>query len=421
MANDEPFILSKRRNSPFYQVRFKNPDKNSSVRFFSAKSTKETVKSKAIAKAWAMYNEPKLNSQSIVQKTIHGEIAEEDVISLLNNLKSRGVLSDYSLTKKETNINFIDFLRDFWTLEKSEYLAEKKRMGQHIGVIYVNESRNVIINYWSKFFNKDLLLSQVNRNMLKDFIVFVDSYPLSWSRKLKIYRAGAIALKWAYNESLINKDITSGVSSFYGKPKEKNILTKEIAELLFNTEWDNEDCKLINLIAMTSGMRAGEILALRKMDLGVNCIYVNHSWNRKEGLKTPKNGEKRTVYFPFPNLINRMLQNANGSLESFIFAAPLTDNKPIDIKLPNKYLRLQLCKVGLSNEESKKYCFHSWRHFYTTYMMDKVNQRVLQSQTGHKTTKMLNHYGNHQINSDILSIENAQIENFSEIVKNSGF
>ena len=48
MACEEPFILSKRKDSPYYQVRFKNPDKNSTIRFLPAKSTKETVKSKAL-------------------------------------------------------------------------------------------------------------------------------------------------------------------------------------------------------------------------------------------------------------------------------------------------------------------------------------------------------------------------------------
>ena len=419
MANEEPFILFKRNNSPYYQVKFKNPDKNSTVRYFTSKSTKETIKSKAVAKAWSMYNEEKLQSQSIVQTTLKGEVQEADVLSVLENLKARGMITDYSLPK-ETSYVLLDFLKDFWTEEKSTYLAEKKRMGKHIGLIYIEESRHVVEKFWSAFFDKDLLLTQITRNMLKDFISFIDTYDLSWSRKLKIYRAGAIALKWAYNEDLIDKDITSGVNSFYGKPKEKNLLTKEMAELLFNTEWDNTECKLINLIAMVSGMRAGEILALRKMDLGEDCIYVNHSWNRKEGLKTPKNGEARVVYFPFPKLIQTMLNNREGGLETLIFAGPIKESRPIDIKLPNLCLRKQLMKIGLSKEQSNKYCFHSWRHFYTTYMIDKVNQRALQSQTGHKSIRMLNHYGGHQISSDVSSIENAQIENFNEIVNKSG-
>lgn len=420
MANEEPFILSKRKDSPYYQVRFKNPDKTSSVRFFPAKSTKETVKSKAIAKAWSMYNQEKLDSLSVV----HSELLESDAVRLLENLKARGVIKGYSLPEENNSIPLISFLLDFWDMNKSPYLSEKKRTGQHIGLMYIEESRRIIAQYWSQFFDSDFMLSDITRKLLKDFILFVDKLDLSWNRKLKIYRAGSVALRWAYNDELLDRDITAGITSFCGKTKERNILTKEIAELLFSTDWEDERCKLVNLVAMLTGMREGEILALRKMDLGENCIYVKHSWNRREGLKVPKNGETRTVYFPFPQITQRLMYYADlsgGELESFIFPAPIVKDKPMDIKLPNKSLHNQLQKIGLSKEEAMKYCFHSWRHFYTTYMSDRLNNRVLQSQTGHKTLAMLEHYGNHKINSDIEMIEDAQKELFGDIVKVSGY
>jgi len=420
MANEEPFILSKRKDSPYFQVRFKNPDKTSSVRFFPAKSTKETVKSKAIAKAWSMYNQEKMDSLSVV----HSEISDTDAVKLLENLKRRGVIKSYSLPVNEHSVPLLQFLLDFWDLEKSPYLSEKKRTGQHIGLMYIDESRRIIDHYWSQFFDSSFLLSDITRKILKDFILFVDTLDLSWSRKLKIYRAGSVALKWAYNDELLDRDITAGLVSFYGKSEERSIVTKELAELLFSTQWEDERCKLVNLVAMLTGMRVGEILALRKMDLGSDCLYVNHSWNRKEGLKSPKNGETRVVYFPFPSVIQRLMfyaEVSGGELEDFVFEAPLVKDKPMDIKLPNKHLHLQLQKVGLSKEEAEKYCFHSWRHFYTTYMSDKLNHRILQSQTGHKTLSMLEHYGNHKTDSDIKIIESAQKEVFGQIVTISGY
>lgn len=50
-------------------------------------------------------------------------------------------------------------------------------------------------------------------------------------------------------------------------------------------------------------------------------------------------------------------------------------------------------------------------------MSERINPRVLQSQTGHKTTAMLDHYKNHSLESDIIKIEAAQLEMFGEIVK----
>lgn len=414
MANEEPFIISKRKDSPYYQVRFKNPDKNSTNRFLPAKSTKETIKSKAVAKAWSMYNEDKIETKSSVQRIMLEDISEKEAAKVLESLKEKGFIISYSVPQKDSPL-LVDFLLEFWS-DKSPYLAEKRRMGKHTGVIYIEESHYVIKTYWKPYFDSKLLLNQLSRKMLKDFIAHIDTFDLSWSRKLKIYRAGAVALRWAYNEELIDRDITAGLSSFSGKSKERKILTKEIAQLLFSVEWEDERCKLINLIAMLTGMRAGEILALRKMDLGENCLYVNHSWNRKEGLKSPKNGESRVVYFPFPKIIRHLLSE-NAQMEDFVFPAPLTENKPMDIKLPNQMLKRQLVKIGLSESESRLYCFHSWRHFYTTYMSEKVNDRVLQKQTGHKSLRMLEHYGNHSVNEDLEIIKNAQLENFGNIIR----
>ena len=418
MACEEPFILSKRKDSPYYQVRFKNPDKNSTNRFLPAKSTKETVKSKAIAKAWSMYNESKIETKSSVQRITLEDITEKDAAKVLESLKEKGFITNYSVPDKDSPCA-VEFLTSFWS-DNSPYIAEKKRMGKHLGIIYIEESLYVIKTYWASYFDKELLLNQLTRKMLKDFIAHIDTLPLSWSRKLKIYRAGAIAIKWAYNEEMIDRDITAGLSSFSGKAKERKILTKEIAQLLFSTDWEDERCKMINLIAMLTGMRAGEILALRKMDLGENCLYVNHSWNRKEGLKAPKNGDSRVVYFPFPNIINLLL-NDDARMEDFLFPAPLADNKPMDGKLPNKMLKRQLVKIGLSEAEAKAYCFHSWRHFYTTYMSEKVNDRILQKQTGHKSLRMLEHYGNHSVNEDLEVIRNAQMESFGSIISALGY
>jgi integrase len=50
-------------------------------------------------------------------------------------------------------------------------------------------------------------------------------------------------------------------------------------------------------------------------------------------------------------------------------------------------------------------------------MSEKVNERVLQKQTGHKSLKMLEHYGNHNVNEDMEIIRNAQIESFGKIIQ----
>jgi hypothetical protein len=49
-------------------------------------------------------------------------------------------------------------------------------------------------------------------------------------------------------------------------------------------------------------------------------------------------------------------------------------------------------------------------------MRDKVNEKLLQSQTGHKTLEMLNHYAGHRIAGDRERLRQAQIETFSSLL-----
>lgn len=421
--SDTPFILSKRKSSPYYQVRFKNPDSKSSTKYFPAKSTKETIKSKAIAKAWAMYNETEVNKVSAIEQLKNVELNDDEVKSMLAILSQRGIIKSYTIKDSENAVPLIEFLTDFWDINKSPYIKEKLRMNKHIGLSYITESQRNITSYWKPFF-KNKNLGDITKRELKDFIAYLESLSLSNSRKLKIYRSGSIAIKWAYNDEIIDRDVTSGIVTFSNDVKERKILTLEVAELLFGTEWKDERSKLANLIAMLTGMRAGEILALRKQDLGNGCIYVNHSWNRMEGLKSPKNGEKRIVYFPFPDITQKLLWYVSvnplgDKMDSFVFWAELKPEQPMDIKKLPISLHNQLMKIGFSEVEAKSYCFHSWRHFYAAYMSDNVNQRALQSQTGHKTIEMLEHYENHHIESDIKQITDAQQRLFGEVVNNA--
>jgi integrase len=423
--SEEPFILSKRKNSPYYQVRFKNPNSQSTQRYLPAKSTKQAVKSKALAAAWQMYNEVDVKKKSLLEQVRSIDLEDEELLQFLEALKKRGVVKCFVLEQNTEQISAEQFFREFWDLEKSPYIAEKNRMGKHIGLTYICESRRDILKYWVPYF-KDKYINEITKRDIKDFVEQLDTEPLGWSRKQKIYRSGATALKWAFNDELLERDVTAGIVSFSGESKKKKILTKEVAELLFSVRWSDEKAELANLVSMLTGMRAGEILALRKQDLGKNCIYVNHSWNRREGLKTPKNGEARVVFFPFENITNKMLdlvaKNPLGDkMDSFIFWAYYCPEHPMDIKKLLTSLQLQLQVIGFPEEEAKQYCFHSWRHFYTANMSDKINQRALQSQTGHKTTVMLEHYSNHQLESDAHNIGNAQIEMFGKIVDKSVF
>jgi integrase len=175
------------------------------------------------------------------------------------------------------------------------------------------------------------------------------------------------------------------------------------------------------MLAAVTGLRAGEIQGLQTQDLGEDCLYVRHSWNYRDGLKTTKNNEPRIVEVPFPYIINELLnlayQNPHGSgMDSYIFWSTRLASRPMDAIPFVTGLRDALVKTGMSKKSSEVYVFHGWRHFFTTYMRGRVTDKLLQSQTGHKVIPMLDHYSDHHLVVDRELIQQAQKDVFGALI-----
>lgn len=419
-----PFSLSKRSNSRFYYVRFKD----SSGNYLSAVSTKESNYDKALKVAWQWYasgeitvkkQSQKINEKSFLQTLRKADISEEEAPEILEILRKKGILKSYVRTGSKSDVLLSSFLSKFWDWDESEYIHEKLQREKSIGKTHCRTSLHYVRSYWFPFFGTRLL-GEITRQDLKDFLAHIQKMKLSNSAKNQMWLAGAQAFRWAYNNEIIERDITAGLSGFSGKKKKREILTPELVNALFAVEWDDQRFKLANLLAMCTGLRAGEIRALRKCDLGESCLYIHHSWNEIEGMKCTKNGEDRIVRLPFPELSGKLLELAEAnpfdrSMEAFIFFASIP-GKPIESRCFLDALRKALVKIGLSADEAKKYCFHAWRHFFASYMRDHVSEKLLQAQTGHKTLAMLEHYSEHKISGDDEKIQKAQTELFGAVV-----
>jgi integrase len=245
--------------------------------------------------------------------------------------------------------------------------------------------------------------------------------PKSAKRKNIIIQAGTVPIKWAFQKELIDKDITTGITWFSGKPKESQILSPEQAAAVFRVPWHDNRARLANMLAMVTGIRAGEIQGLRVQDLGRDCLYIRHSWNFQDGLKTTKNNETRIVEVPFPSLMQELFElawsNIHGqSMDGFVFWAEKLPDKPMEQDIFRRDLKSALVRTGMSRESAAAYTFHGWRHFFTAYMRDRVTEKLLQSQTGHKTKAMLDHYSDHRKAGDRERIQAAQIETFGELI-----
>lgn len=111
-------------------------------------------------------------------------------------------------------------------------------------------------------------------------------------------------------------------------------------------------------------------------------------------------------------------------MDSFVFWAALKADKPIEKRLLLDDLRGALVETGMSKESAKVYTFHAWLSdcsrkrttFFTSYMKNRIDEKLLAKQTGHKSLIMLKHYSDHVLDGDRERIQAAQQETFKDLM-----
>jgi integrase len=355
---------------------------------------------------------------------VRGVTTADEAEYICGELKQRGLLKSFVVAGTKQSTDFVDYLLTFWDYDTSPYVKEKLRKDHSIHRNYTTTQKLSVIKYWKPFF-EGRCLGDITRQDIEQFVDGIAAKELSSCRKNRILKAGTIPLRWAFSKELIEKEVTMGLTWFSEKSAERQLLSPEIVQLIFSgaVEWEDDRARLANMLAAVTGLRAGEILGLRMQDIGKECLYVQHSWNVRDGLKSTKNNKPRTVEIPFQSLIDDLLnlvgRNPHGvGMESYVFWAEKLAGKPMEERLFVKGLRGALHSIGMSHASASVYVFHAWRHFFTTYMRGKLEKKLLKDQTGHLTDVMFDHYGDHRTERDREAIRQAQLEVFGALVPN---
>ncbi|MCL2472898.1 MAG: hypothetical protein FWF26_04395 [Treponema sp.] len=207
------------------------------------------------------------NFQSAMKYLKVGDLNEAQALEIAQELKKRGLLAFGISSASQGNQVFVSYLREFWCYETSAYITDKKMHGKSITRRTCRCAQNMINKDWAHFF-RDKLISEVTRQDLREF-GFSLRERLAGKSINNVLSVGVKALKWAYQEKMIPENITEGLGGFTGGGKARDILTEEETEKLFNeTYWNDKKAYAAALLAETSGLRNGEIRALRAADIG---------------------------------------------------------------------------------------------------------------------------------------------------------
>jgi integrase len=421
--NAYPFSIFKRADRSCFSVAFK--DQNG--KYLRPVSTGKKNEADAIQAAFAMLRDgiPQgkksvtvhdLSLKDMVRKMNTG--TEADIV--LSEMKRLGWVKSVILKNTPQAVDFISFLTSFWDWNTSPYINDKLRKKHGIHKMHCLKQGQAINLYWKPFF-QGRYLGDITANDIDEFITHMGTKTLSASRKNVVIKAGTKPIRWAFSKGKIDVDPTRGHTMFSVEDRERHILSPTAAAATFRVVWKDERAKIANMLASVTGMRSGEILALRLQDLGKDCIYVRASWNRADKLKPTKNNEPRTVEIPFPDLIYELVKLAHEnpwgvSPDSFVFWADTKKDIPMRGRILVDGLRDALKKVGFTEKEATMYLFHGWRHFFTSYMVRRLDKKLLKSQTGHKTDIMIARYSDHELVGDKELIQAKEREAFAGLL-----
>jgi len=184
-------------------------------------------------------------------------------------------------------------------------------------------------------------------------------------------------LRYAVNEGYLTVNPVSKVPS---KP-----LNNKIVRYLSDSERNRllTSCKnatwtplyMLVLLALTSGMRKGEIMNLRWCDIDFKRSVAM--------LKTTKNGEPR--HCPIPQIALEELKKARGVGTSLIFPSTTNSDKPFEFK---KHWAKALKEAGVNT-----FRFHDLRHSAASYLaMGGLSLFEIATILGHKDIKTTTRY-----------------------------
>ena len=353
------------------------------------------------------------------------------VVHKKNAIADSGLLPEdvaqkvYEPLNPDCTIKLFDFLRNFWTPEKSEYIKNKRAHNKSIGDYHCKEMYNMVNRYWLPFFGEDFTVGELTEQYLEDFLQELANFRHLKGATINHARTcGATALKWLKNKKIIHSDPMANVEAFSkSDATQRGIPTEEEIRKLYNHTWDSEVNYLAFNLSAFSGLRPGEISGLQVCDVDIDkdLLTIRHSWHRTNYLKSTKTNLVRKVPVAHDICIRLLAQaqrNPIASENSFIFWSKANDYNPY---LPQYYddgFFEALHEIGISETERKErnIDFYSLRHFCATYLANMTDMRNVQAVLGHTTPAMTQHYANHMTDEHFDAIRDIFLQSRSSIL-----
>ncbi len=360
------------------------------------------------------------NTNNLINTIKTADLSSYDALKIVKILHDRGLtdIAESNSSGSESEL-FTDFISRLWSWE-SPFIREKLAYNHKISKRHCSEMIAMFKrNWYDSFCNKTV--GEIKREDIKIHLMNLKDLGFSTSTLNLSLNVVAAPLGWAFREGLISSNPAAGIKRFSGTGRKRDILTtKEIRDLIA-LDWPDIRGKLAFLVALTCGLRLGEVSALQLKDIGDDRLFVRHSWSGFEGLKSPKNGEERETPL-LPELRDGLRKLGSKNFwgtgdDRYIFFSQIK-NQPIDYHVISDQFIDALHHIGIDEKTRKErnLVFHSIRHGYVKILSSRIDQQTAMRVTGHLTQAVFSHYADHKVEEDFKNLINVNQEIWNEIL-----
>jgi len=289
---------------------------------------------------------------------------------------------------------FAAFAAGFFDSE-GQWAREKRRRGHRLSPDQCERHARSVKNHLEPFFGH-MRIANIDDEQIIRFQEKLENEGLAGGTINRVTVALRLVLKAAYRKKLMRRMPVVEAVSERNQKHRGTYLPREI-RALFAMEWPDCRCYVANKVAAATGMRAGEIVALKDSNVHPEYLEVEHTWNPRYGLGPTKTGRTRIVPIPsiiYVELAQLIKERPAASASCFVFYSIYPD-KPMDQREATEALYAALGRIGIDEKMRKErgLDFHAWRHTFNSLLIDRrVPLQAVQSVTGHLTPEMTQRY-----------------------------
>jgi integrase len=272
-----------------------------------------------------------------------------------------------------SRLTFAEFAEDWWE-PRCPYMRLQEDRGRVLSASYLATMRGYLAHHTLPFFS-DTRLVEISSASIQRFLRSLKEKGLAGRTQVQIYAGLRVMLTYAFRQRLIQENPCLYVQQPVVRSKPRGILTKPEVKRLFDEKtirmvWKNDKLsRTAPLLAAVSGMRLGEILALRREDIHLGRYGAwgdcQHSWCQvSQTLKQTKTGEQARI--PLPSKPAKNLSALARLHDGFIFSKDGV--RPVKYWVIEGALTRALRRIGITEQDrlARGVCFHSFRHLFVS-------------------------------------------------------